>query len=140
MTTETILANATLVLPTESLRGQARLLDGLITDIVAGTSLPPGAIDCAGDLLMPGLIELHTDNLERHIEPRPKVDWARAAAIIAHDAEPASVGITSDFDALRVGSAVSNAKAIYGEPARGAGRSDLRDPDQRGRGRAGRLG
>jgi alpha-D-ribose 1-methylphosphonate 5-triphosphate diphosphatase len=118
MTTETILANATLVLPTESFRGQLRLLDGRIADIAEGTDLPAGAVDCGGDLVMPGLIELHTDNLERHIEPRPKVDWPHAAAIIAHDAELASVGITTVFDALRVGSITSNSKANYGEYAR----------------------
>jgi alpha-D-ribose 1-methylphosphonate 5-triphosphate diphosphatase len=118
MTTETILANATLVLPTETLRGQVRLLDGRIADIAEGTGVPQGAVDCSGDLVLPGLIELHTDNLERHIEPRPKVDWPHAAAIIAHDAELASVGITTVFDALRVGSVTSNSKANYGEYAR----------------------
>lgn len=116
--TETILANARLVLPDEVLTGSLRLTDGRITAIDAGTAVPPGAIDCGGDLVMPGLIELHTDNLERHIEPRPKVDWPHAAAIIAHDAELASVGITTVFDALRVGSVVSEAKANYGEYAR----------------------
>ena len=118
MTTETILANATLVLPDQVLRGQLRLKDGRIAGIAEGRSVPHGAEDCGGDLLMPGLIELHTDNLERHIEPRPKVDWPHAAAIIAHDAELASVGITTVFDALRVGSVTSNAKANYGEYAR----------------------
>jgi alpha-D-ribose 1-methylphosphonate 5-triphosphate diphosphatase len=118
MTTETILANATLVLPDEVIRGQVRLADGHITDISEGSGIPVGAEDCGGDLVMPGLIELHTDNLERHIEPRPKVDWPHAAAIIAHDAELASVGITTVFDALRVGSVVSNAKTNYGEYAR----------------------
>lgn len=118
MTPETILANATLVLPDATLRGQIRLADGRIADIAEGSGVPQGAIDCGGDLVMPGLIELHTDNLERHIEPRPKVNWPHAAAIIAHDAELASVGITTVFDALRVGSVVSNAKANYGEYAR----------------------
>ncbi|MFN5998093.1 MAG: alpha-D-ribose 1-methylphosphonate 5-triphosphate diphosphatase [Paracoccaceae bacterium] len=118
MTSETILANAILVLPDETLHGQVRILDGRIAEIAAGSAVPKGAEDCGGDLIMPGLIELHTDNLERHIEPRPKVDWPHAAAIIAHDAELASVGITTVFDALRVGSVVSNAKANYGEYAR----------------------
>lgn len=118
MTTETILANATLVLPHQTLRGQIRLHDGQIAEIATGSAVPKGAIDCEGDLVMPGLIELHTDNLERHIEPRPKVGWPHAAAIIAHDAELASVGITTVFDALRVGSVVSNAKTNYGEYAR----------------------
>jgi alpha-D-ribose 1-methylphosphonate 5-triphosphate diphosphatase len=118
MTSETILANATLVLPGETLRGQIRLRDGRISDLAEGAAIPAGAIDCAGDLVMPGLIELHTDNLERHIEPRPKVAWPHAAAIVAHDAELASVGITTVFDALRVGSVLSSAKANFGEYAR----------------------
>ena len=116
--TDTILANATLVLPTETLRGQVRLSGGRIAEIAEGTGVPQGAIDCGGDLVMPGLIELHTDNLERHIQPRPRVDWPHGAAIIAHDAELASVGITTVFDALRVGSVVSNEDANYSEYAR----------------------
>jgi alpha-D-ribose 1-methylphosphonate 5-triphosphate diphosphatase len=116
--TETILANATLVLPGEVLRGSLSLEGGVIRAISAGAAVPAGAIDCDGDLVMPGLVELHTDNLERHIEPRPKVNWPHASAIIAHDAELASVGITTVFDALRVGSVVSKAKGNYGEYAR----------------------
>ena len=115
---ETVLANATLVLPHEVVTGTLRIVGGQIAAIDSGTSVPSGAIDCGGDLVMPGLIELHTDNLERHIEPRPKVNWPHASAIIAHDGELASVGITTVFDALRVGSVVSNAKANYGEYAR----------------------
>ncbi len=118
MTTETILANATLVLPGETLRGQVRLHEGRIADIAEGTGLPAGAIDCGGDLVMPGLIELHTDNIERHLQPRPRVDWPHQAAIIAHDAELASVGITTVFDALRVGSVFTSSNAGYGEYAR----------------------
>lgn len=115
---ETILANATLVLCDEVITGCIRLVGGQIAAIDHGVGVPPGAIDCDGDLVLPGLIELHTDNLERHIEPRPKVDWPHQAAIIAHDAELASVGITTVFDALRVGSSPSREKLGYGEYAR----------------------
>jgi alpha-D-ribose 1-methylphosphonate 5-triphosphate diphosphatase len=120
---DTILANATLVLPGGTLTGGTltgalRLSQGVIADISTGPGVPRGAIDCGGDLVMPGLIELHTDNLERHIQPRPKVDWPHAAAILAHDAELAGVGVTTVFDALRVGSVVSRGKGSYGEYAR----------------------
>lgn len=115
---QTILANATLVLPTEVIHGAIVLEGGRITAIDHGTAVPAGALDCEGDLVMPGLIELHTDNLERHIEPRPRVNWPHASAIIAHDAELASTGITTVFDALRVGSVTSGKKANYGEYAR----------------------
>ena len=116
--TETILCNAMLVLPNESLLGTIVLRDGVIAAIDAGRHVARGGIDCGGDLVLPGLIELHTDNLERHIQPRPKVDWPHASAIIAHDAELASVGVTTVFDALRVGSVVSNGDTGYGEYAR----------------------
>jgi len=117
--TETILANATLVLPGEVLRGSLKLAGGRIAAIDPGAAVPAGAIDCAGDILAPGLIELHTDNLERHIQPRPRVDWPHAAAIVAHDAELAGVGITTVFDAMRVGSVVTNTKSRYDKYARG---------------------
>ncbi|QBX35289.1 alpha-D-ribose 1-methylphosphonate 5-triphosphate diphosphatase [Paracoccus liaowanqingii] len=116
--TDTILANARLVLPDEVIHGHLVLRDGRIAEIGQGAAIPPGALDCDGDLVMPGLVELHTDNLERHMEPRPGVDWPHASAIIAHDAELASVGITTVFDALRVGSVVTENNAGYGEYAR----------------------
>ncbi len=103
--TETILDNAVLVLPHGTMQGHLVMRDGLIAEIGSGR-LGRGE-DCEGDLLIPGLIELHTDNLERHMQPRPGVDWPHAAAIIAHDAELASVGITTVFDAMRVGSVPS---------------------------------
>lgn len=101
---ESIFCNATLVLPDETLHGSLQVRDGVIADIAPGQAVSAGALDCEGDLLMPGMIELHTDNLERHIQPRPKVDWPHANAIIAHDSELAGVGITTVFDAMRVGS------------------------------------
>lgn len=115
---ETILANARLVLPDAVLTGSLLIRDGRIAAIEPGAAVPSGALDMEGDLLLPGLIELHTDNLERHIEPRPRVKWPHAAAIIAHDAELAGTGITTVFDALRVGSVVSRTKSNYGEYAR----------------------
>ncbi|KGJ05482.1 alpha-D-ribose 1-methylphosphonate 5-triphosphate diphosphatase [Paracoccus sphaerophysae] len=114
----TVLANARLILPDRVLRGALTLADGRIAAITPGEAVPAGAIDCAGDHLAPGLIELHTDNLERHIQPRPGVDWPHATAILAHDGELASVGITTVFDALRVGSIRSDnpAYAPYALP------------------------
>lgn len=117
--TDTILANARLVLPQEVMLGALVFRAGRIAEILPGSMVPKGAIDCGGDLLAPGLIELHTDNLERHMEPRPKVKWPHGPAIIAHDAELAGVGITTVFDALRVGSIISDGKTNYTPYARG---------------------
>lgn len=118
MTKQTIFANATLILTDEVVRGSVRVSDGMITDIDTAISVPTGAIDLEGDYLAPGLVELHTDNLERHLSPRPKVDWPYRAAILAHDRELAGTGITTVFDAIRVGSIVSGASKRYGKYAR----------------------
>src|SRR5690606_37405845 len=62
----------------------------------------PGAIieDCAGDYLIPGLVDLHTDHLEFHAQPRAGVPWPGVAAAMAHDAQVAAAGITTVFDSL----------------------------------------
>lgn len=115
---ELILANARLVLESEVLPGSILVRDGHVVAIDGGTAVTPGAVDCEGDFLAPGLVELHTDNLERHLEPRPGVAWPETQAILAHDAELAGTGITTVFDALRVGSLVAGGKAGYGKYAR----------------------
>ena len=81
MTDAFTLANALLVLPGEIARGSLRVEDGMIASVDQGAAVPRGAIDCGGDFVAPGLIELHTDNLERHMQPRPKVDWPHTAAM-----------------------------------------------------------
>lgn len=113
-----VLSNARIVLKDEVIDGSVLIRAGRIASIDPGAAAVPGAEDLGGDLLIPGLVELHTDNLERHKEPRPGVDWPREAAVIAHDAELASVGITTVFDALRVGSITSFKRANYSKYAR----------------------
>ena len=113
-----VLANARIVLETETLTGSIAVQDGRIAALDTGAGVPAGAEDCGGDYLAPGLVELHTDNLERHLEPRPGVRWPEAPAILAHDAELAGAGITTVFDALRVGSLVSGGKSGYRRYAR----------------------
>jgi alpha-D-ribose 1-methylphosphonate 5-triphosphate diphosphatase len=100
-----IFKNAQLVLADEVVTGSLAVEDGLIRDVQGGDTSAPAALDLEGDYLMPGLVEMHTDNFERHLMPRPKVYWAELPALLAHDAEVCSAGITTVFDALGVGEA-----------------------------------
>lgn len=95
-----ILTNARIVLDDEVVHGAVQVRDGLIADISGGAR---GGEDLGGDYLIPGLVELHTDHLENHYAPRPRVRWNPVAAVQAHDAQVAASGITTVFDALRVG-------------------------------------
>jgi len=117
MSNDLCLANAQIVLSDQVLAGSVIIEKGVIAGIEEGDHVADGAIDCAGDFVLPGLVELHTDNVERHIEPRPEVDWPYVPALIAHDAELASTGITTVFDAMRVGS-IHSGKGRYIDYAR----------------------
>lgn len=105
MNTSLTFKNARMVLPHEVVQGSLTTTDGRIAHIDSGNTSAMEALDLEGDYLLPGLVEMHTDNFERHLMPRPKVYWAELPALLAHDAEIAAAGITTVFDALGVGEA-----------------------------------
>ena len=103
MKDEVILTNAALALPNCVLHGTIVLRGELIADIQRGRSTDPGAIDLGGDTLMPGVVDVHTDNLERQVFPRSNARWPSRSALIAHDAQCAAAGVTTVLDALCLG-------------------------------------
>jgi alpha-D-ribose 1-methylphosphonate 5-triphosphate diphosphatase len=99
---ETIIGNARIVLADRVIeRGWIAFSEGRIAEVGEGNA-PAGSEDAAGDLMMPGLIELHTDHLEAHYVPRPKVFWDPIAAVVSYDGQLATSGITTVLDSLRV--------------------------------------
>ena len=100
--TETVFRNGASSCTDEVVRGDVVVRDGEIAAIDDPGHGQSG-IDLEGDWLIPGLVELHTDHLEGHYAPRPRVRWNPVAAVQAHDAQIATSGITTVFDALRVG-------------------------------------
>ncbi len=100
MVAEQVLSNARVVLADSVIDGHVVMRDGRIAEIGKG---PARGDDLEGDYLIPGLVELHTDHMEGHYAPRPGVRWSPIAAVQAHDAQVAASGITTVFDALRIG-------------------------------------
>jgi len=98
-----ILTNAKIVTKNDVLTGTVEVDNGRIVSVDRGNTSLPGAVDMQGDYLIPGLIELHTDNMEKCFTPRPGVRWPSLAAAVAHDVQVVGSGITTVFDALSVG-------------------------------------
>jgi alpha-D-ribose 1-methylphosphonate 5-triphosphate diphosphatase len=99
-----MLTNARLVLQHSLAEGALVLADGRIEDVLPGK---PGAFptdkatDCQGDFLLPGLVDLHSDSLERQCTPRPGVLWPDTlAAAVANDRLLLSQGVTTVLDSL----------------------------------------
>ncbi|NKQ10080.1 alpha-D-ribose 1-methylphosphonate 5-triphosphate diphosphatase [Pseudomonas sp. SST3] len=117
MPAELILSNARVVTADRVIDGTLVIRDGLIAEFDEGNSRLPQAQDLGGDYLMPGLVELHTDNLEKHMTPRPGVDWPSASAVLTHDAQIVAAGITTVFDALSIGDINPRGKRMQQLPA-----------------------
>ena len=126
MSQETVFTNATVVTAEDAFAGTVVVADGTIRDLQRGDSRLSGAVDLEGDTLIPGLVDIHTDNLEKHLEPRPGVQWPALAAMQVHDRMLATSGITTVFDSLVVGDlhlgkpgrehALALAKDVLGAP------------------------
>jgi alpha-D-ribose 1-methylphosphonate 5-triphosphate diphosphatase len=99
----TILTNARLILPDQILHGTITFDDHRIIDVQPGRSAAPGAVDLDGDTVMPGVVDVHTDNLERQVQPRANARWPSRSAMLTHDAQCAASGVTTVLDALCLG-------------------------------------
>ena len=103
MNVEVILTNARIVTADSEFDGTVVVRDGLIAEVADCRSHVADALDLEGDYLVPGLVELHTDNMEKHFAPRPGVRWPSLSAVMAHDTQIAAAGITTVFDSLSLG-------------------------------------
>jgi alpha-D-ribose 1-methylphosphonate 5-triphosphate diphosphatase len=98
-----IIRNARVVTASESFIGCVVIEGDTIRSVERNQTAVPGAEDWEGDWLLPGLVELHTDNLEKHLVPRPGVIWNATSATVTHDAQCAATGITTVLDSIVIG-------------------------------------
>ena len=103
MNDEMILTNAILVLPDVALYGTLVARRGRIVEVQPGRATARAAHDFGGDYLIPGIVDTHTDNLERQVQPRSLARWPSRSAMVAHDAQCAAAGVITVLDALCLG-------------------------------------
>lgn len=102
--------NVQLQLPDRAFLGSIVVEHGRIADLAEG--VVRGGIDGAGAVVIPGLIELHTDNVETAIAPRPRVRWPVDSALLFHDRVVTAAGITTVCDAISIGESTSGASRL----------------------------
>ena len=99
--TEAVLRSDRIVTPQGVVDGHVHIVDGILRHLEAGPCQSP-AMDWTGDLIIPGLVDIHTDNLEKHYMPRANAEWDAMGAAIAHDGQMATAGVTTVLDSLRL--------------------------------------
>jgi alpha-D-ribose 1-methylphosphonate 5-triphosphate diphosphatase len=124
-----LITNALVVTADETVLGTVELRADRFVDVQPGVTSLPAAEDWGGDYLIPGLVELHTDNLEKQLEPRPGVRWPALPALLIHDALISSAGITTVLDAMGVGDFDENSVRAQGLHAAAAALRHAREQD-----------
>jgi alpha-D-ribose 1-methylphosphonate 5-triphosphate diphosphatase len=99
-TTPTVLVHGRAVLP-DRVIDDARVVieDGLITDVgpAAPGAVPAGAIDLYGALLLPGIVDTHSDGLENELRPRPGAEFDLDFAVTSFEGRVRAAGMTTIF-------------------------------------------
>ncbi|MDF1582761.1 MAG: alpha-D-ribose 1-methylphosphonate 5-triphosphate diphosphatase [Methyloprofundus sp.] len=95
------LINARLILADKILENASLVIEeGKISAINPEVAPDLSPIDCENRYVMPGMIDLHADALEKEIEPRPNVHFPLPFAIAQVDKRNAAAGITTPYHSL----------------------------------------
>ncbi|MEO0991229.1 MAG: alpha-D-ribose 1-methylphosphonate 5-triphosphate diphosphatase, partial [Pseudomonadota bacterium] len=86
-----------------------RIENGVIAEIAEGDRKGTELDD---QVLIPGIVDVHTDHVETHVFPRSTVRWAFLPSLMAHDGVAVSGGTTTVFDSLCVGSSVKRPERV----------------------------
>jgi len=101
-----IINNATVVTPTEVLNNTSVLVEhGIITHIAQQIDEKYAArvIDAGGDIVMPGIIDIHTDAMDAEIVPRSGADIPINVAFRELERKMSGCGFTTVFHSMHIG-------------------------------------
>lgn len=96
----TVVENARLVTPDAIVEGALRIEGDRIVGIGDVERSKNETIDAQGRLVLPGLIDLHGDDIESHLYPRSGVRMDTHMALASTDRANVAAGITTKFHAI----------------------------------------
>lgn len=130
-----IITNAKVVLTDRVLsRASVRIEDGLIAEVVDGpTSVRADeVVDADGAYLLPGVVDLHNDNLEFEINPRSSANLPLPFALATMERRLAAAGVTTEFHAISFQEQVRKGRTISDAGQRAAFIAGYDDSPARG--------
>lgn len=96
----TVISGGTVITPTTEVEaGTVVFSDGKIVSMEAG-SRDSKDVDATGKYVLPGLVDLHGDDIERHLFPRAEERVDTAVALDRCDIANVSAGITTKYHAI----------------------------------------
>ncbi len=104
-----LIHNAKIITPDTIINpGLVWVKNGKITDFAPGMSTLVGQeafeiINANGQYLLPGLIDIHTDAIEKEISPRPGANFPIDAAFRALERKMSGIGITTVYHSMYLG-------------------------------------
>ena len=100
-----VIENATVVTPERVLEGASiRIEDGRIMEISTHINVNGHRrIDAGGMHVLPGFVDLHSDAIEKEIEPRPNAYFPINLALFELDKKLAAAGITTMYHSISFG-------------------------------------
>jgi alpha-D-ribose 1-methylphosphonate 5-triphosphate diphosphatase len=112
-----LIQRANIVTPTEVIPdGFLRVERGIITEMGTGITDVRDAhvLDAAGAVLMPGIIDIHTDAMDIEIVPRPGADIPVSVAFRELERKMAACGITTVYHSMHLGYEVAEKQSRSG--------------------------
>jgi alpha-D-ribose 1-methylphosphonate 5-triphosphate diphosphatase len=96
-----ILTNANIVLPHRTVHGSV-IIDGDRIAEINSTHRYAEGVDLDGQFLIPGVIDIHTDYMEKELNPRPSASFPLAMAFHFMDVRAIACGLTTVLGAARI--------------------------------------
>lgn len=112
------ITNATAVLPGELLADATVVIrDGLIAAVHDGPPEPGETavvVDAAGAFVMPGLVDTHSDGLEKELQPRPGVQLPTEFGLRSFEGRVRAAGVTTMFHGVAYEDTPSGTRSVAG--------------------------
>jgi alpha-D-ribose 1-methylphosphonate 5-triphosphate diphosphatase len=108
-----LICNGILVLPEKAIRADLLIENNMIKDIYSNQNsnktYPANVeiIDATGMFVLPGLIDIHCDAIEKEVQPRPNTFLPMDLALFELEKKLASNGITTMYHSLSLGTGLS---------------------------------